>query len=441
MTSKGSVQAKEVLKALLVTGVIPATGCTEVGAVALATGWAVRALAGPVDEIEEIGVEVDAGTYRNAFGTGIPGTAGTGLGFAAAMGAFSAERVLRGFQILENPDTEAVRKARALIAENKIRIMRCSDSREILVRARVRNSKDVTTAVILGSHDHLVGVEKNGKPYNGAPARGEDFRRLVQRVKNLKYDTIIDFVRESDVTELPVVKQAMEMNMHFAEEAKKRVFSLRIGKVMRKYVGQGVTEKDLSAKARFITALAVEARMKGLDLPAMACAGSGNQGLVATIPVVEAAKIVGASEVHLMQALTLSYLTTIYIKTYTGLLSPICGCAVAAAVGAGCGMVFLLGGDVSQIEAQIHNMIGTMAGIICDGAKSGCALKAFMAVGLAIDSIHLSLENGRIASTDGIVGREIIDTLRNLQRIIKLGMSSVDSAIVEIMEEKGPSRR
>jgi L-cysteine desulfidase len=155
--------------------------------------------------------------------------------------------------------------------------------------------------------------------------------------------------------------------------------------------------------------------MKGLDLPVMACAGSGNQGLVATIPVVETAKIVDetakivdVSDESLMRALALSYLTTIYIKTYMGILSPVCGCGVAAAVGAGCGIVFLLGGELSQIEAQINNMVGTMAGIICDGAKSGCAL-----------------------------GDGVVDTLENLQRIIEAGMSSMNSAIVEVMETKG----
>jgi L-cysteine desulfidase len=99
-------------------------------------------------------------------------------------------------------------------------------------------------------------------------------------------------------------------------------------------------------------------------------------------------------------------------------------------------MVYLLGGDVSQIEAQINNMVGTMAGIICDGAKSGCALKALMAVGLATDSVFLSLENVRIPATNGIVGKGVMDTLTNLQRIVEAGMSGMDRAIVEVMETK-----
>jgi L-cysteine desulfidase len=431
------MKEREFLKELLVREVIPATGCTEVGAVALATGWAVQALGSSTDEVEQIRVEVDEGTYKNALGVGIPGTGEKGLRFAAAMGALLSERVHQGLQILENPSSEAIEKARVLIAKKKVTIIRLHDSREIMIRTVVSSSMDEASAVIRGSHDHVVGVEKNGNPYNGAPVSGENFWALAQEVKRLRYKTVIDFIKEMNPSELPILRQAMEMNMHFAEEARQEAPSLSIGKVMEKYAGRGLTGKDLPAKVQFVTALAVEARMKGLDLPVMACAGSGNQGLVATIPVVETAKVVDASEEDLMRALALSYLTTIYIKAYMGLLSPVCGCGVAAAVGAGCGMVFLLGGDILQIEAQINNMVGTMAGIICDGAKSGCALKALMAVGLAVESTYLSLENVRIPSTDGIVGGEVVDTLENLQRIIETGMSSMHSAIVEVMETKG----
>ena len=430
---------QEFLRDLLIREVVPATGCTEVGAVALATAWAVQALASSVEQIEEIRIEVDDSTYKNALGVGIPGTGETGLDFAAAMGASSANRVKQGLQLLENPETEAVEMARDLMANKKVRIVRVPGSKEILILARVRDSRSEASAVIRGSHDHVVGVQKNGQPYNGAPGPGEDYVSLAEQVKNITYGDIFQFVKEVEVQGLPIVRQAMEMNVHFAQEAGKRLPSLRMGKVMERYAGQAPTGKDSPTKAQFLTAIAVEARMRGLDLPVMACAGSGNQGLVATIPVVETAKVVGASDESLLKALALSYLTTIYIKAFTGLLSPVCGCGVAAAVGAGCGMVFLQGGDISQIEAQITNMVGTMAGIICDGAKSGCALKALMAVGLAVDSAYLSLEDVRIPSTEGVVGDYVLDTLKNLQRIIETGMPTMDAAIIEVMEEKKPA--
>ena len=423
------------LKSLLDREVIPATGCTEVGAVALAAGWAMKALARDTDEIEEISIEVDESTYKNALGVGVPGTKETGLAFAGAMGILSPKKVERGLQILENPDQETIERARALITRKRVQIIRISDAREILIKARVRTKSDEASAVIQGSHDHLVGVERNGEPYHGAPVSDEDFWKQVEQIKNLGYRGLVEFAQRMDLKAFPILRQAAEMNMHFAKEAQKRLPSLRIGQVMGKH--GGYDEKGGPAgKIQFVTALAVEARMEGLDLPVMACAGSGNQGLVATIPVVETGRRLGVTEEQILRALALSYLTTIYIKTYTGLLSPVCGCGVAAAVGAGSGMVFLMGGEVSQIEAQINNMIGTMAGIICDGAKSGCSLKALMAVGLAVDTSYLSMENVQIPARDGIMGTDVTDTLRNLQRIIEIGMPSMDTAIVEVMEKK-----
>ncbi|MCX5825222.1 MAG: L-serine ammonia-lyase, iron-sulfur-dependent, subunit alpha [Deltaproteobacteria bacterium] len=422
------------LKAALMRELIPATGCTEVGTVALAAGWAVRALDVQMDHVESIEIEVDNNTYKNAMGVGIPGTGETGLGFAAAMGALSSMGVCHGLQILENPNPMTVEKARRLLVENRVRIERVSKTPGILIRAKVRSGNEEASAVIQGSHDHLVGVQKNGNPYPGAPISGQDLCKLSDDIKSLRYGDLVKYARTVDLEELPIIRQALQMNVHFCEEAQKGASSQKIGSVVEKYAKQKDFHVDLSAKAQFVTALAVEARMKGLDLPVMTCAGSGNQGLVATIPVVEIAKNIRSSEESLLRALVLSYMTTIYIKTFTGILSPICGCGVAAAVGAGSGIVFLLSGGVSQIEAQVNNMVGAMAGIICDGAKSGCAFKALMAVGLAVDSSYLSMENVRIPSGDGIMGKEVLDTLKNLQKIVEDGMSSMDTAIIEIMD-------
>jgi L-cysteine desulfidase len=424
------------LKNLLLRQVVPATGCTEVGAVALAAGWAARALSSQEDSLEEIEIEVDESTYKNGFGVGVPGTGESGLVFAAAMGALSPRKVEQGLQILENPESTTIDKARTLIADHRVKVIRVSGPRDILIRAKVRYKDDEASALIQGSHDHLVGVEKNRKPYHGAPASEGDLWKEAEQIKELKYRTFIQFAQKMNTKGFPLLKQAMEMNMRFAMEARKKTPSLRIGQVIEKYRDPGEMGEGLSGKVQFITALAVEARMKGLDLPVMACAGSGNQGLVATIPVVETARRLGTPEEQVLRALALSYLTTIYIKAFTGILSPICGCGVAAAVGAGCGIVFLMGGDASQIEAQINNMVGAMAGIICDGAKSGCSMKALLAVGLAVDSTYLSMENVQIPAKDGIMGKDVMDTLKNLQEIVEGGMSSMDSTIVKVMEAK-----
>jgi len=426
------------LKKLLIREVVPATGCTEVGAVALATGCAMQALADPVEKIENVLIEVDERTYKNALGVGIPGTGEVGLEFAAAMGVTSSKNVERGLQILENPGKGAINKAKTLIQEKKIHLARTPYVKEILVLAKIRSHANEACAVIRGSHDHVVSVERNGKPCHAISFQEEEVGEIYNHVKGMDYRTLIEFVKTMNVADHPILQQSMDMNMHFAEKAMEDLSNLEMGKVMEKQEEPRADEKRLPSRIQHITAVVVEARMRGLDVPVMACAGSGNQGLVATIPVVETAKATRASHEHLLRALGLSYLTTIYIKSYTGLLSPICGCGLAAAVGAGCGIVYLMGGDTPQIEAQINNMVGTMAGMICDGAKSGCSLKALMAVGLAVDSAYLSLENVRIPEIEGIMGKGVLETLSNLQRIIEVGMPTMDSVIIELMEAKGP---
>jgi L-cysteine desulfidase len=420
------------LNTLLNRELIPATGCTELGAVALAAGWAVYALGDPHD-IQGIDVKVDQNTYKNAMGVGVPGTEECGLSFAASMGALSPMKVGLGLQILENADVTTVENARKLIKNKRVNIFRVSGTKDMWIQVRVRNSRDETMALIQGSHDHVIRLEKNGKTFQAISEVHDDLWK-GEMIKSIKYQDLIEFAQNADIRELPKVREALEMNMKFADEARNATPFSAIASAMGTHDGAWGSDDRLSERIQFITAIAVEARMKGLDFPVMACGGSGNQGLVATIPVVEMSKRLDAPEEKVLRALALSYLTTIFVKAFTGVLSPVCGCGVAAAVGAGCGIVFLRGGEASQIEAQINNMIGTMAGIICDGAKSGCSFKALMAVGLALDSSDLSLENIRIPAKDGIVGKDVTETLRNLDAIIERGMSSMDSAIVEIME-------
>ncbi len=150
------------LKSILLREMVPATGCTEVGAVALAAAWAVRALDVPPDGDESIEVEVDNNTYKNAVGVGIPGTGETGLGFAAAVGAVAATGERLGLQILENPGPATLERARRLLSAGRVRIVRVKESRGILIRARARCGGSESSALIQGSHDHLVCVERTG---------------------------------------------------------------------------------------------------------------------------------------------------------------------------------------------------------------------------------------------------------------------------------------
>ena len=180
------------------------------------------------------------------------------------------------------------------------------------------------------------------------------------------------------------------------------------------------------------TAAASDARMAGCPLPAMSNSGSGNQGITVSMPVVSAAEFMHSSDEALLRAVTLSNLVAIHIKSYLGRLSALCGCVVAS-TGASCGIVMLKGGGVTQMSYAIKNMVGSITGMICDGAKEGCALKVASGVSCALQSAVLAMKGIYARSTDGIIDDDIEKTIENLGKIGASGMKSANHLILDIM--------
>ena len=117
-------------------------------------------------------------------------------------------------------------------------------------------------------------------------------------------------------------------------------------------------------------------------------------------------------------------------------LSAACGCANAAGVGLAAGLVRLQGGGVREMSLAINNMVGNVAGMICDGAKMGCGLKTMTSVDAAFRGASLALAGVGIPATDGIVSTTGAASLDNLERITRKGMASMDAEILKIMQEK-----
>ena len=180
------------------------------------------------------------------------------------------------------------------------------------------------------------------------------------------------------------------------------------------------------------TAAASDARMAGCTLPAMSNSGSGNQGITVTMPVIAVAEKMGVDEEKLARALALSHLVAIHIKGYLGKLSALCGCVIAS-TGSSCGIVYLNGGTYEQVCSAIKNMIGNITGMVCDGAKVGCALKVASGVSSSIQAAVLALDNICISSNDGIIEDCIEKTICNLGRIGAEGMQTTDRMILDIM--------
>ena len=209
------------------------------------------------------------------------------------------------------------------------------------------------------------------------------------------------------------------------------IYGLKAAKLYK-----GLIKKDMILAARMLTSAAADARMAGVKLPAMSSAGSGNHGLTAVLPIKAVEDYVECDQETLLRAVGLSHIITAYVKAHTGRLSAVCGCSIAAGAGAAAGVAYLLAGDIQHIAGAIKNLTEDLAGVICDGAKGGCALKLATAAGTAVQSALFSLQGVNVMATDGIIGASPEKTMQNIGTLSTQGMIETDRTILKIMIEK-----
>ena len=420
----------------------PALGCTEPIAVALAVAKAAEIIADncPCQERLEadyrIDVAVSGNILKNGMGVGIPGTGMVGLPVAAALGAVCGDSS-RGLEVLTGASAEAIARAKELVKGGKVRIMVADIERLLYVKATVHighlvhASAEVDPhayAVIEDDHDRIVETSYADKILmSSESAAGSadtgDYGLTVQE--------ILDFASTAPFEDISFILEDRDLNLALAIEGLHGSYGLQVGKTIRENQAE-VFGDDLMSYAMGLTAAASDARMAGSTLPALSNSGSGNQGITVSIPIIAYALKYGIEDEPLARALILSNLIAIHIKSYLGKLSALCGCVVAS-TGSACGIVYLQGGGYTEICAAIKNMAGSITGMVCDGAKVGCAMKVASGVSCAIQSAVLALKGSCIPSTDGIIEDDVEKTIRNVGRIGSAGMKATDQMILDMM--------
>jgi len=239
-----------------------------------------------------------------------------------------------------------------------------------------------------------------------------------------------------DIHELEFLQEAIDMNLCIAKEGISKKYGMAVGMNMYENIKKYGLENDMGSYAVALTAAAADARMAGCLLPVMSTNGSGNQGLTATLPVIAVAEKLEKSHEELLRAVALSELVTIHIKSYIGKLSALCGCAIAASIGSSCAITNMLGGGYENIAYAIQNMIADVSGLICDGAKSGCALKVATSVSAAIQCAILATNNVQASGKDGIVDENVEKSIYNLGNLGNEGMAYTDKVILNMMVSK-----
>ncbi|GIW48563.1 MAG: UPF0597 protein [Caloramator sp.] len=423
---------KNIIKNVLKQEVVLALGCTEPVAVALASASAYSVVKG---DIEKINVIVSSNIFKNAFAVGIPGTKNVGLHIAAALGAIGGDSKLK-LEVLKNINSNHEKEAKKIVEEGKVRID-VDDSKAIFyIRVEVFTKNGLGVCEIKDKHSNIVYLEANGKVIyeNREVAVGSSKSNFDLR--EFKLLDLIHEIIEMEYKELEFLLEGAEVNIKIAKEGLNNSYGMEIGKRYQKMIEEGIISDDIQNNIIMMTAAASDARMAGCFMPVMSSAGSGNHGITAIIPVAVCAKLLNKDNEELIKALAISHITTIYIKQFTGRLSSVCGCGVAAGVGAACGMCYLLGGKDKEIENTIKNMVGDISGVVCDGAKPGCAIKLSTAAAAAYKAALLATRGVYVPCGNGIVGCDIESTIRNLGIFTREGMKNVDRTIIDIMLKK-----
>lgn len=421
----------------------PALGCTEPIAVALAVAKAMEILedrcriSDPdwrMKDCYSLRIEVSGNILKNGMGVGIPGTGMVGLHIAAALGAVCG-RSEYGLEVLNDLNECSIERAKKMVDDKSVTVGLAETDHKLYVKAYV-DSKDghCASAVIQDNHDSIIETCFD-EDVLFTMCQNESADKTVQKTTldyHLTVKEILDFATTAAYDDISFILESKTLNLALAEEGMKGCYGLKVGYAISHTDNREVFGGDFLSYAMSLTAAASDARMAGCTLAAMSNSGSGNQGITVTMPIIAYSLRYGTEDEILARALVLSHLIAIHIKGYLGKLSALCGCVIAS-TGSACGLVYLRGGDYEQICAAIKNMIGNITGMVCDGAKVGCAMKVASGVSSALQSAVLAREGICISEHDGIIEKDIEKTIQNLGRIGSVGMQNTDNMILDIM--------
>ncbi len=405
---------------------VPAMGCTEPIALAYCAAKA-REVLGILPE--RCVVEASGNIVKNVKSVIVPNTGGLkGIEAAAAAGvvAGDAGRVL---EVIAGVTQEQKVQIKEYMEKTQIQVKALETDELLDMIVTLYGDGSYAKVRIANYHTNIVLIEKDGeKLYEMGVMATEEAQMADRSLLNVK--DIYDFAKTvelEDVREL--IGRQIEYNSAISREGLEHDWGANIGSVLIKAYGD-----DIRVRARAVAAAGSDARMSGCEMPVIINSGSGNQGMTASLPVIEYAKELKVSEEELYRALVLSNLVTIHQKTGIGRLSAYCG-AVSAGCGAGCGIACLLGGDYAAIAHTLVNALAIVSGIICDGAKPSCAGKIAAAVDAGILGYQMYVNGQQFRGGDGIISKGVENTIRNVGRLGKEGMRETDKEIIQIMTD------
>ncbi|WP_418539339.1 serine dehydratase subunit alpha family protein [Massilistercora timonensis] len=406
---------------------VPAMGCTEPIALAYAAAKARETLGCLPDKVE---IGASGSIIKNVKSVIVPNTGHLkGIPAAAAAGIVAGD-ASRELEVIADVSEEETGAIAEYLKNTRITVEHIDQGITFDILVTVKKGDSYARVRIANYHTNIVLVEKDGEKLLDLPVEGEKEEGLTDR-SLLDVEDIWDFVNTVEIDDIrAVISRQIEYNTAIAKEGLRGDYGANIGSVLLSAYGD-----DVKNRAKAMAAAGSDARMNGCELPVIINAGSGNQGMTCSLPVLEYAKELKSGEDQLYRALALSNLVAIHQKTGIGRLSAYCG-AVSAGAAAGAGIAYLCGGGYEEVIHTVVNALAIVSGMVCDGAKASCAAKIASAVDAGILGYHMYLNGQQFYAGDGIVTKGIEGTITNIGRLGKEGMKETNEEIIKMMIEE-----
>ncbi|WP_143316505.1 L-serine ammonia-lyase, iron-sulfur-dependent, subunit alpha [Clostridium sp. HBUAS56017] len=420
---KDDIKYKNYLQ-ILNEELVPAMGCTEPISIAYAAAKAREAL-GAIPE--KVVVEASGNIIKNVKSVIVPNTGGLkGIEASVAAGIIAGEAEMK-LQVISSVKEEDKQLIKEYLSNNSIEVEFKETSFIFYIQINAFYKDSYVKVRIVNYHTNIVLIEKDGKVIYEKDANASKEEGLSDKTL-LNVEDIIDFANSVDIKDIEnIIGRQIEYNSRIAEEGLKNSYGANIGKVLFSTYGS-----DVKVRAKAKAAAGSDARMNGCELPVVIISGSGNQGMTASLPVIEYANELNVSKEKLYRAVVLSDLITIHQKTGIGRLSAYCG-AISAGAGSGAGIAYLYGGGYKEIAHTIVNALSIVSGIVCDGAKASCAAKIAAGVDAGILGYHMYKQGQQFRDGDGIVKKDVEATISSVGKLAKEGMKETDKKIISIM--------
>jgi len=406
---------------------VPALGCTEPIALAFAAAKAREVLG---EFPEQMAVHCSGNIIKNVKGVTVPNSGDLkGIDTAALLGIIGGNADMQ-LEVLESVTDEDRVKLRQLL---KAKICSCDlveNTDNLYIDITVVANEHKAQVIVSDYHTNIIRIVKDDEVLYDKVNKIDNQADKIEADRNLL--NVKDIIEFADTARIEDVKDILDLqiecNVNISEEGLAGDYGANIGKVLLKTYGTD----DVKIRAKAKAAAGSDARMNGCEMPVVINSGSGNQGITASIPVIEYAKELGVSDEKRYRALLVSNLITIHLKSGIGRLSAYCG-AVSAGCASGAGIAYLYGGGVDEVSHTIVNSLAITSGIICDGAKASCAAKIATAIDAGILGYHMYKEGQQFYGGDGIVSKGVENTIKNVGQLAKEGMATTDQEILKIM--------